>query len=149
MEVKIVSEKNISGLIERTNNANEMTPGKGKIPALWQRFDDSVAVDYKLGEHVYGVYYDYESDHSGDFTVLAGFDGEPSSDNSDIKKVTIPSGKYLVFTRKGEMPQIAIDAWTEVWNYFSAEQPANRRLYTVDFEFYPGANEIQVHIAIE
>ncbi|GLS26276.1 GyrI-like domain-containing protein [Marinibactrum halimedae] len=149
MEVKRVSEKVIHGLCTRTDNATEMTPNKGKIPALWQRFDESVPVDYKGGERVYGVYFDYETDHTGEFTVLAGFDGKTLPADVSLQEVIIPAAKYLVFTHKGEMPQIAIDAWTEVWNYFSEGHSEYERLYSMDFEYYPSAGEIAVHIAIK
>ena len=54
-----------------------------------------------------------------------------------------------MFTHKGEMPQIAIDAWTEVWNYFSHDKAEHQRLYSTDFEYYPNGNEIEVHIAVK
>jgi len=47
------------------------------------------------------------------------------------------------------MPQIAIDAWTEVWNYFSNGKKEHQRLYSIDFEYYPNGNEIEVHIAVK
>lgn len=120
MKLRFVSEKSIHGLCIRTNNATEMDPNIGKIGPLWQAFDAAVLVDYKNGERVYGVYSDYESDHTGKFTVLAGFDGLSLPPSVNLEKSTIPEGQYLVFTHKGVMPQIAIDAWTEVWNYFSS-----------------------------
>lgn len=147
MELRFVSEKTISGLSTRTDNATEMS-ANGRIPGLWQSFDKSVPVDYKNGERVYGVYYNYESDHNGLFTVLAGFDGQSYPPNIDIEKVIIPQGKYLVFTQKGEMPQIAINAWTQVWEYFTNENCEHQRLFTTDFEYYPNGNQIEVHIAI-
>lgn len=149
MELRVVSEKIIHGLSIRTDNATEMTPNKGKISALWQAFDEAVPVDYKNGERVYGVYSDYESDHTGKFTVIAGFDGNQMPSNLTLEKVIIPETKYLVFTHKGEMPQIAIDAWTEVWHYFSNGKEEHQRLYSTDFEYYPNGNEIEVHIAVK
>ena len=126
-----------------------MNPNTGKIATLWQRFDSAVPVDYKNGERVYSVYSDYESDYTGDFNVLAGFDGASFPAEANLQKVAIPAAKYLVFKRKGDMPQIAMDAWTDVWSYFSQEAPEHQRLYTTDFEFYPYGDEIEVHIAIE
>lgn len=149
MELRFALEKTIHGLSTRTDNATEMNPNKGKIGALWQAFDKSVPVDYKNGERVYGVYSDYESDHTGAFTVLAGFDGTSLPLNVKLEKITIPEAKYLVFTHKGEMPQIAIDAWTEVWNYFSKDEVEHQRLYSTDFEFYANGSEIEVHIAVK
>lgn len=148
MEVKIVSEKTIHGISARTNNAAEMSPS-GKIPALWQSFDASVPVDYKNGERVYGLYYDYESDHNGMFSVLAGFDGQTFPPNVTLENIVIPAGKYLVFSHQGDMPQIAINAWTQVWEYFTSDTCEHERLFTTDFEYYPNGDEIQVHIAIK
>jgi predicted transcriptional regulator YdeE len=148
MEVRHVQEVSVSGYSTVTNNAAEMSPDKGKIPALWQKFDAEVPVDYRGGERVYGVYYDYESDHTGDFTVLAGFDGSVDKANTKIETITVPAGKYLVFSCTGDMPQIAIDAWTQVWQYFSQTSTEYQRLFTVDFEHYPNGNAIDVYIAI-
>lgn len=47
------------------------------------------------------------------------------------------------------MPQIAIDAWTEVWNYFFNDEKEHQRLYLIDFEYYPTGNKIEVHIAVK
>ena len=149
MELRVVSEKTIFGLCTRTDNATEMDSNKGTIGPMWQAFDEAVPVDYKKGERVYGVYSNYESDHTGKFTVLAGFDGTSFPSNINLEKITIPAAKYLVFTYKGEMPQIAIDAWTDVWNYFSSGTQEHQRLYSTDFEYYPNGNEIEVHIAIK
>ncbi|MBL4910855.1 MAG: GyrI-like domain-containing protein [Alteromonadaceae bacterium] len=149
MELRFVSEKIINGLSIRTDNATEMDQNKGSIGALWQTFDETVPVDYKNGERVYGVYTDYESDHTGKFTVFAGFDGASFPTSSNLKPITIPEANYLVFKHKGEMPQIAIDAWTEVWNYFSQDKVEHQRLYSTDFEFYPNGSEIEVHIAVK
>ncbi|WP_286272476.1 GyrI-like domain-containing protein [Thalassotalea hakodatensis] len=149
MELKFISAKKINGLTIRTDNATEMDPHNGKIGRLWQTFDETVPVDYKKGERVYGVYSEYESDHTGQFTVLAGFDGSANSLDSSLESVTIREGNYLVFKRKGGMPQIAIDAWAEVWNYFLQDNKEYIRLYTTDFEYYPNESEIEVHIAVE
>lgn len=100
MEMRQLSSPiDIKGFSVITNNHTEFSP-QGKIPTLWQRFDNSIAVDYKGGERVYGVYFNYESDHSGDFSVLAGFDGDSVPEHLKIEHITIPAGKYLVFRDK-------------------------------------------------
>jgi len=149
MEIKFIDEKVISGFSIRTDNATEMSATDGKIPSLWQRFDQTIPVDYKNGERVYGVYSDYESDHTGKFNVLAGFDGPSFPANLNVEQITIPAAKYLVFTHRGTMPQIAIDAWTQVWQYFNQDSPQHQRLHSVDFEYYPNGNQIEVCIAIK
>lgn len=176
MEVTYFNGATIYGISARTNNALEFSPN-GKIPTLWQTFDDQVAVDYQGGERVYGVYFDYAGDHQDDFTVLAGYDAKNSAPDAQVDEsltaVTIPSGRYLVFRQQGEMPQIAVDVWTEVWRFFEGKKsegkglegkvveskksedesvntnkPNYQRLFTTDFEYYPGPNEIAVYIAI-
>ncbi len=147
MELRTVSQKTITGFTARTNNESEMGE-QGKIPALWHFFDQNIPVDYQNGERVYGVYFDYESDHTGMFTVLAGFDGKSFPKDKEVKQVNILEGRYLVFSKQGAMPQIAIDAWTQVWEYFAQSSVEYQRLYTTDFEYYPSADEIEVHIAV-
>jgi len=149
MELTHVTEKIVHGLSIRTDNETEMDANKGQISGLWQTFDNTVPVDYKKGERVYGIYTNYESDHTGKFTVYAAFDGNIFPAEAELKQISIKEGKYLVFSHKGEMPQIAIDAWTQVWNYFSTANVEHQRLYSTDFEYYPNGNEIEVHIGIK
>ncbi|WP_286263497.1 GyrI-like domain-containing protein [Thalassotalea atypica] len=149
MEVRIVSKTIIHGFSTRTDNATEMNASTGRIPGLWQHFDQEVPVDYVGGERVYGAYFDYESNHLGQFTVLAGFDGKTVPPKLNLEKQIIPAGKYLVFCAQGKMPDIAINAWTDVWHYFSNENADHQRLHTVDFEYYPSGDQIEVHIAIK
>lgn len=59
-------EKIIYGISTRTKNANEMNPQTVKIGTIWKKFDNIIDVDYKGGERVYGVYYNYESDTNGE-----------------------------------------------------------------------------------
>lgn len=148
MEVRNVSKQTVRGISTRTNNTAEMSP-HGKIPDLWQLFDARVPVDYQGGERVYGVYYNYESDHAGMFNVLAGFDGASLPSDITLEEITIPYGKYLVFVERGDMPQIAIDAWTKVWEHFTRDDCPHQRLYNIDFEYYANGNQIEVHIAIK
>ncbi len=138
--------KRIHGISIRTNNIDEMNPKTAKIGALHQNFDKEVAVDYANGERIYAIYYDYESDASGNYSVLAGFDGKNKENNLEV--VEIQAGKYLVFSAKGEMPQIVIETWGEIWNYFSSKDCKHKRLYTTDFEYYKSQNEVEIHIAI-
>jgi len=149
MEVVQLKAKKIKGFSISTNNANEMNPEIAKIGRLWQKFDDAVAVDYQHGDRVYGVYHNYESDASGEFSVTAGFDGDEELSKERLEHVDIQAGNYLVFSATGEMPQIVIDTWIEIWGYFSSEACKHTRLFTTDFECYKSQNEIEIHIAVE
>lgn len=56
-----------------------------------------IVVDYKGGEWVYGVYFNYEFDYFGDFFVLVGFDGDLVLEYLKVEYIIIFVGKYFVF----------------------------------------------------
>ena len=151
-EVQLES-KTVYGLSTRTTNQNEMKPETAKLGTLWQTFDQKVAVDYQNGDRVYGVYYDYESDANGEFSVLAGFDGKVDADNS-LDEVSIKSGKYLRFDGTAKTAddasriQTIIKIWGEIWQYFSA-QSEYERTYTTDFEYYKDPTHIEIYISVK
>ncbi|MDH5231921.1 MAG: GyrI-like domain-containing protein [Gammaproteobacteria bacterium] len=148
MKLKHFDEKTITGLTIRTNNELEMNPATGKIPGLYAQFDETIMVNYQAGEKVFGIYHNYESDHTGEFDVMAGFDGEVNSTDARLKQIVIPGGEYLVFQQSGEMPQCVIQAWQQVWDYFADAESEHRRAFSIDFEFYKSENEVEVYIAI-
>lgn len=148
--MKIVQreERTISGFSIRTTNANEMSPDTAKIGTLHQYFDINTTVDYELGARLYGVYFDYESDASGEFSVLSGADKVDSSTET-LEQVILAAGEYMIFEAKGEMPQVVIETWMKVWDYFSDENSPHQRAYTTDFEFYKSQDEVEVYISIK
>ena len=148
MQLRQINSRTITGLSISTNNALEMAPETGQIPALWQEFNQNVTVNYQDGGKTYGVYFNYESDHNGQYSVLAGSE-HVESKHPNLVDVDIVAGQYLVFSKQGEMPQIAIDAWAEVWHYFASPDCPHKRSFTTDFEFYPSEQEIELHIAIK
>ncbi len=148
MKIVQLEEKIISGLSIRTTNANEMSAETAKIGALHQRFDKTATVDYINGARVYGVYFDYESDASGEFSVLSGADQIEAS-SEILEQVNLPAGQYMVFTGKGEMPQTVIETWMKIWEYFSDENASKQRAYTTDYEFYKSEDEVEVCISIK
>lgn len=141
-------EKNIFGLSARTNNQNEMNPATGKIAGLVQKFDAFVDVNYRAGARVYSVYYDYESDVSGGYSVLIGAD-EVNTSAVGLETVKIQQGNYLVFSGEGQVPQVIFETWSKVWRYFSSENCPHKRAYLTDFEFYKSQTEIEIHIGIQ
>lgn len=150
MKKVTLAERQIQGLSIRTNNATEMQPETGKIGQLYSTFAQQVVVDYEKGANLYGVYYDYESDHNGDFSVLVGSSLDKLTTTAKLEAVTLQAGNYLVFSNKGSMPQAVIDLWGSIWNYFSEDGSAEyERRYTTDFERYIGVDEVEIYIAIK
>ncbi len=149
MKIVQVDEKQVEGLCVRTTNADEMSPETSRIGNLWQNFYEKIIPNLAGDAIVYGVYYDYESDADGEFSVLAGADKLEKSLEENIKEVSIKNGSYMVFEAKGDMPQVVIDTWLKIWDYFSAENAQHRRAYTTDFELYKSQDEIEIYIAIK
>lgn len=151
MRVEEVEEKIIYGISTRTKNVDEMNPQTAKIGNIWQKFDETVDVDYKVGERVYGVYYNYESDANGEFDVLAGYE----TSNEKLESVKIEKGKYLVFNKiykennDDTRVQAIIETWGKIWEYFSNENSQYKRAYKTDFEYYKNSKEIEIYISIK
>jgi predicted transcriptional regulator YdeE len=96
------------------------------------------------------VYYDYESDANGAFSVLAGY--EKSGEN--LEEVMLLGGKYLCFASSAKTPddnariQAVIETWGKVWEYFSDENSEFKRSFKTDFEYYKNAQDIEIFISI-
>lgn len=149
MKLVQIGENEIKGISVRTTNANEVNQETAKIGGLWKQFYEEIAPNLKSGAKIFGVYHNYESDASGEFSVLAGADGINESSTNSIEKVSILSGKYLLFEAKGEMPQVVIDTWVKIWNYFLPDDSDYQRAYSTDFELYKSQTKIEIYIAVK
>jgi predicted transcriptional regulator YdeE len=125
--------------------------GKGRIGPLWRNFlaeTDLLLPGEPDRSLIFSVYTDYESDETGAYTVVLGRTvGAPTNDlPSGMKRVEIPSAKYLVFRALDRNPESIREAWTLVHQYFQ-ENPEPSRAFTVDFEKY-GPNGVSLYIAV-
>ena len=151
------TEMKVIGFEARTSNSLEGDRVTAKIPGLWKRFFEE-RLEEKIPSrthpgNLFGVYTNYESDHTGMYSLIV------SAEVSSLDRVpegmiglTIPAGKYLVFTVGGPIPDAVIQTWQNVWNYFS-QSSEYRRAYTTDFESYrwnlgAGQTEAEIDIAI-
>ena len=139
----------VVGFSTRTTNEQEMKPEGGKIGPLWLRFHSEIPVDSHNHQQVYGVYYDYESDANGEFNVLAGYSPQGDVSVDGLEKVSLPAGKYLVFEAEGEMPQVIMQCWARVWEYFSSDSSMHERSNLCDFEFYKDSSSVAIHIGVK
>lgn len=149
MDVIQLSEKQAHGFCVRTTNQAETNPETAQIGALWERFYPSAGAHLTPPHSVYGVYTNYESDMNGAFDVYACSDNPAVSELDGAKTVTLKAGTYVKFSGTGDMPQAVIDAWGDVWAYFTADDCPHTRAYTTDFEVYTGPNEVEIYIAIQ
>ncbi len=136
----------ISGLSVTTNNATEFE-GESKIQKLWDDYEEkniySATHNKANNSSMYGVYNNYTSDLNGDFDVTIGVEVTKAKN-----AIVITDEKYLVFKKVGELPQVVIDTWTQIWEYFE-NNSEYKRAYTIDFEHYTKENEIEIYISIE
>lgn len=143
----------VAGIEVRTDNAREMNPATARIAGLWQRFFQEnipgTLPNKKPAGVPLGIYTDYESDHTGVYTLIAAIaTTQAGAAPAGMRAVTIPAGKYLVFTASGTMPQALIETWGAVWTYFSSN-PRYMRAYTTDFEEYLSSDKVAVYIAVK
>ncbi len=151
-----------SGISVRTTNIAETSHETAKLGRLWQKFYQSHVSHLEKGKDIYGIYHNYESDDSGAFDVVASWkraSEENQLGNGDtfnaghLVTVTIPAGKYLVFSEQGYMPNTVMNAWEKAWEYFNDPSCEHTRVYGVDFEQYIDGNleygQVDVYIGIE
>jgi len=151
LSIANIPSKIISGIAVRTTNALEMNPDTASIGKLWDRFyTNSIADDIvlpKAPELIYGVYTQYESDHNGEYTILAGMESETTEQlKPELLSIKLDAGRYLVFKVSGQLPAAIIETWGFVWEYFS-NHPTVKRKFTTDFELYT-QTEAAIYIAI-
>lgn len=147
MQVVNIENVKVSGLKVRTNNNAEMSADTAKIGKLWEDVSDKCFPHMLVGGSVYGIYHNYESDVTGEYDLLVGSDKfSPALEN--LESVEIIEGKYLKFEATGEMPDVCINLWQQVWEFFSAESCEYDRAYTTDFEKYT-QNGVEIYIAIK
>lgn len=147
MKVKYIKKLMISGISVTTNNTNEMNEETQKIAPLWEHYDKeniySKTFNKANSPSFYGVYSNYTSDFNGDYDVTVGVEVTKPKN-----AIIIEDERYLVFTKQGELPDVAFEAWQDVWDYFANNSEYERK-YTIDFEKYSKEDEIEIYIAIK
>jgi len=149
-KVKHVDSFSVNGITVRTANRDEMNPATAKLGKHWQRFceeDIMNKIPHRLENAViYGVYSNYASDYNDYYDLTAGISVSKAAEK-DFTNINIDAGNYLVFEATGPVPQVVIDTWQVVWQYFQKNPQITRR-YTTDFECYESEDKIAVYIGI-
>src|SRR5699024_9472395 len=90
----------------------------------------------------YGLYYEYESDYKGDYTLGVAIEGVNES------SITIGEDtKYEVFKVDMDSEQGMLNTWNEIWN--KEKEGQLDRAYTYDFEKYYPNGTIDIYIAVK
>lgn len=147
----------VIGIAERTSNAAEFS-GKGKIGPLWKRFFDEeilTKIPHKADNAIIALYYDYESNKDGAYTILIGA-RVTSTQEIPLGMVHchVPAQKYAVFTtERGIVWQQVVKTWQFIWQ-FEDESKLNRS-YVVDYQLYdqrsmnPNDGVVDIYIGIK
>ncbi|WP_400163070.1 GyrI-like domain-containing protein [Brevibacillus sp. TJ4] len=122
----------------RTNNFQDENMVQ-KIQTLWT--EASRKLENWQGI-VYGVYSDYESDYTGDYSLRVAVE-EPIAEDS----LVIPAESYTVFQVDTSDEQGMIKAWSKVWEL--ERNGSLQRAYSYDFEKYYPNGDVEIHIAIK
>ncbi len=147
MKTKRIKNLMISGATITTNNKNEASEETAKIQTVWDNYVEdnvySATHDKANNKSMYGVYSNYTRDLNGDFDVTVGVEVTKAKN-----AIVIKDEKYLIFKKEGELPQVVVDTWAEIWDYFE-NNTEFKRAYTIDFEHYTKEDEIEIYISIE
>jgi predicted transcriptional regulator YdeE len=136
--------------IESTNENGQAAHDLGE---LWQKFyveNILGKIPNAVGNEVYSIYTDYETDYTGKYTAIIGLKVSSIEDIPDgMVGREFKGGTYTKFVAKGPMPDAIVDTWKEIWE----KDNLLSRKYTADFEFYGaqsqnGENsEVDIYIA--
>lgn len=147
-----LDEMLVMGVEVRTSNSREMNPATAEIPKLWNHFiEEQLWLDIPdpINPQIrYAVYTDYISNHLGEYaaivaTEVSSIDNPPES----MVGVTIPAGRYLIFTATSTSRAVVVQTWQHIWDYF-ALGCRYQRAFTTDFERYD-PEQVRIYIAIK
>lgn len=124
------------------------------IPQLWQQLNAlNTPEDWAKVTCTYGVCIDF--DENGRFRYVAGLSpAEIDAQTRELEIITVPSGKYAVFTHKGHISEIGKSTYT-VWNKalpdsgLTAIDGPNFERYDNRFDAQTGLGEVEIWIPVE
>lgn len=146
MKVREIKKLMVAGLSVTTNNDNEKEESTAKIPTLWDDYLEKgiyqKTFDKSDKNAMYAVYRNYEDADKGNYEVTVAVEVKKPK-----KAIVIENQRYLVFSKKGELPNVVFDAWTDINEYFAGDAEYTRA-FTIDFEKYVNEDEIEIYISI-
>lgn len=142
----------VAGYEARTSRVAEAHPQTAKIPALCEKIERGeleALIPKRLAKgKPFVVYYNYESDSGGPFSVLLGYQVIGQADvPKGLSGLNVPAGRYLMFTAEGPRPGSVAQAWHEIHTYFE-QSGAPQRAYTFDYEVHENSLRVSVFVAI-
>ena len=152
MQTVKIKPFNIIGISIRTTNENGQA--SQEIAELWQKFMSETIVSKipnKIGNDVYSLYTDYESDHIKPYTTILGCKVE-NLDNIPNGMVgsSFKGGTYIKTSAKGDLMQgLIVNHWSKIF------EMDLERIYSADFEVFgekaqnPSDAEVDFYVSIK
>ena len=120
----------VVGMACRASNERPET-----VQAFWQRLlaeGGWERIPNKADHRIISLYTDFETDHTGDYTLLIGARvTDVETVPEDMVAIQVPPARYAVFKSVGPMPDALLATWQRVWDSGLV------RAYTTDFDVYP------------
>jgi len=152
MQTVKIKPFNIIGISIRTTNENGQA--SKEIAELWQKFMSENIVSKipnKIGNDVYSLYTEYESDHTKPYTTILGCKVE-NLDNIPNGMVgnSFTGGNYIKTSAKGDLMQgMIVNHWAKIFDMDL------ERIYSVDFEIFgekaqnPSDAEVDFYVSVK
>ncbi|MBT2486419.1 MULTISPECIES: GyrI-like domain-containing protein [unclassified Microbacterium] len=100
----------------------------------------------RVGTEFFGVYFDYESDESGAYSLLVGVGADSDEDAPDgASSVGLDQGRRVAFPAAGPMPAGIVEAWGRVWSASTSGELS--RAFTTDIEVHRPDGSAEILIA--
>ncbi len=150
--MKLEYEKNhhpaftVVGIACRASNARP-----DLIEGLWHRFAQeklSAKLLERSSDAIYALYCDYESDHTGEYSLVLGYEVPASclvatDPPPTLVVAAVPAATYAVIDSRGQQPETTVAIWKKVW------KSQLNRTYVCDFEVHWGPVAAEVFVGIE
>jgi predicted transcriptional regulator YdeE len=140
----------VVGHLVRTSNADESDPDAARIPGQWGRVlgdADLMALPGRIGDEVFAVLFDYDSDERGPYSQLVGVRAAPDTADARWDSVDVPDIPRRRYEVAGEMPLALISAWQQIWS--DSADGSLRRSFTVDVEEHRADGTAAILVATE
>lgn len=103
----------IIGISTRTSNTSGNAAAD--LGALWGRFfEEQIGskLTGKVSEDIFAIYTDYQSDYTGEYTCLIGYQvGSIANAEEVLVAREFDGGKYIKFVAAGKMPEAVVQTW--------------------------------------
>jgi predicted transcriptional regulator YdeE len=152
MQTVKITPFNIIGISIRTTNENGQA--SQEIAELWQKFMSEEIVSKipnKVGNDVYSLYTEYESDHTKPYTTILGCRVENLDKIPDgMVGCSFKGGNYIKTSAKGDlMKGLIVNHWSKIF------EMDLERIYSADFEIFgekaqnPSDAEVDFYVSIK